>query len=350
MPLFRKKASAPDLAQGIDAFWAWWAAAGAAQTSAAIADRAPDRMVDELSRRVNGIHPGLAWELASGRRAQHVLVVSPEGNPDLRSAARRWLRAAPEPDATWEYADARQPVPDLDDIRLSLGKQTVCFGDTLVTARRVGHHFDVTVHHPVFEEIPVEAQLQITYLALDAALGEVDVETWIGEIEPAALAPLDAFPLHHLSRLVADLREELTDADGSPTWVILKGSGPEGPVMALAQVPLAPTTAPELDEHVAVAATYDQLTDEGFPGDPSLEALRTLEDRLADVLDGRGRLVAHESSGGRRTLHFYVDSATGATGELLAAARDWRLDGVAGVVHTAAEPDPGWSAVRHLRA
>ena len=44
------------------------------------------------------------------------------------------------------------------------------------------------------------------------------------------------------------------------------------------------------------------------------------------------------------------EDTTGATGELLAAARDWRLDGVAGVVHTAAEPDPGWSAVRHLRA
>lgn len=350
MPLFRKKASAPDLAQGIDAFWAWWAAAGSAQTAAAIADRTPDRMVDELSHRVNGIHPGLAWELASGRRAQHVLVVSPEGNPDLRGAARRWLRAAPEPDETWEYADARQAVPSLDDIRLTLGKQTVCFGDTVVTARRVGHHFDVTVHHPVFEEIPVEAQLQITYLALDAALGEVDVETWIGEIEPAALAPLDAFPLQHLARLVADLREELTDADGSPTWVMLQGSGPEGPVLAVAQVPLAPTAAPELDEHVAVAASYDQVTDDGLPSDGSLEALRSLEDRLATVLGGRGRLVAHESSGGRRTLHFYVDSATGATRELLEEARGWRHDGAAGVVDTAAEPDPGWSAVRHLRA
>ena len=252
--------------------------------------------------------------------------------------------------AEQRVADARQAVPSLDDIRLTLGKQTVCFGDTVVTARRVGHHFDVTVHHPVFEEIPVEAQLQITYLALDAALGEVDVETWIGEIEPAALAPLDAFPLQHLARLVADLREELTDADGSPTWVMLQGSGPEGPVLAVAQVPLAPTAAPELDEHVAVAASYDQVTDDGLPSDGSLEALRSLEDRLATVLGGRGRLVAHESSGGRRTLHFYVDSATGATRELLEEARGWRHDGAAGVVDTAAEPDPGWSAVRHLRA
>ena len=350
MPLFRKKASAPDLAQGIDSFWGWWTAAGAAQTAAAIASRAPEGMVDELSRRVNGIHPGLAWELATGRSAQHVLVVSPEGNPDLRGAARRWLRAAPEPDSTWEYADARRAVPDLDDIRLSLGKQTVCFGDTVVTARRVGHHFDVVVHHPVFEEIPVEAQLQITYLALDAALGEIDVETWVGEIEPAALAPLDAFPLRHLPRLVADLREELTDADGSPTWVMLRGSGPDGPVMAVAQVPLAPTAAPELDEHVAVAASYHHGTGEGLPGDDALMALRDLEDRLAGVLAGRGRLVAHESTGGRRTLHFYVDSATGATRELLEAARGWRHEDLAGVVETASESDPGWSAVRHLRA
>lgn len=350
MPLFRKKASAPDPAQGIDSFWEWWAASGARQTAEAIAAKDPHRMVDELSRRVNAIHPGLAWELGAGRGAEHVLVVSPEGNPDLRSAARRWLRAAPGPDDTWEYADARQPVPDLDDIRLTLGPQEICFGDTVVTARRVGHHFDVTVHHPAFEEIPVEAQLQITYLALDAALGETEVETWIGEIQPAATAPLDSFALAHLAGLVDGLRTELTDEDGSPTWVMLQGTGPDGPVMAVAQVPLSPTVTPELDQHVAVSASYDDRTDEGFPADRALDALRDLEDRLTAELDGQGRIVAHETSAGRRTLHYYVDSTTQAASGLARTARDWSGDGVVGEVATHAEPDPGWSAVRHLRA
>ncbi len=349
MALFRKKApSAPDLIQGIDGFWSWWLDSGADRTAAAIAAHDPQRMVEELSRRVNAIHPGLAWELTpgDGAGAEHLLVVSPEGNPELRSTARRWLRAAPPPSATWEYADARQPAADLTGIRLGIGGREVGFGDMVVAARRLGYRFEITLHHPLFADLPHEAQLQITYLALDAAIGETHVETWIGEVAPAASAPLDSFPLEHLRGLVHQLVAETTDEAGEPTWVLLHGNGADGPVLASAQVPLSPTSAPELDHHVAVVVPFADRTEEGFPGDASLQDLRDLEDHLTARLGHSGRLVAHETTAGVRTLHFYVDSATPSAGVLSAAVHGWGQ----GRVTVTDEPDPAWDAVRHLRA
>ncbi|MFN8193533.1 MAG: DUF695 domain-containing protein [Nocardioidaceae bacterium] len=352
MALFRKKArfareasAAPG--QGIESFWTWWSEDGAARTADAVAARDPRRMVEELSRRVNAVHPGLAWELAAGTDgAEHLLVVSPEGNPELRATARRWLRAAPPPDETWEFADARQPVADLDDIRLGIDGNEVGFGEMVVTARRVGYRFDVTVHHPLFADLPPETQLQITYLALDAAVGETDTETWIGDVAPASVAPLDAFPLALLRGLVDQLVAETTDEYGEPTWVLLRGDGPSGPVLASAQVPLCPTAAPELDLHVAVVVPFAERTEEGFPGDASLQQLRDLEDHLAARVGDSGRLVAHETSAGVRTLHFYVDSTSPSAGVLEGAVRGW----TEGRVSVSDEPDPAWDAVRHLRA
>ena len=46
-----------------------------------------------------------------------------------------------------------------------------------------------------------------------------------------------------------------------------------------------------------------------------------------------------------RTLHFYADSTTPADAVLQAAVTGWDQ----GRVTVAAQPDPAWHAVRHLR-
>ncbi len=344
MGIFRRKEAAVSGAGGIAAFWEWWTASGAGECARAIAARQPEVVVETMSDRLGAVAPGLAWELAPGTTSAHRLVVTAAGNPELRAAARRWLRAAPPADATWEYADSRGPVGDLTGMTLTVGDVQVALDDVTVRTTREGNHYNVAVHHPAFAGLPEEARQAATFIALDTALGELAVETWIGRIEPALQAPAGSVSLAGLRQKVDALGEEHL-SEGGPAWVLLQAEGPAGPLLAAAQVPLAAAYAPHLDHHVSVRVEFAERTDEGFPGDGSLAALRALEDHLTDRLGGSGLLVAHETSAGTRELHYYVDSTTPAQEVLEAAVRGWEQ----GDVRIAADPDPGWQAVRHLR-
>jgi hypothetical protein len=57
-----------------------------------------------------------------------------------------------------------------------------------------------------------------------------------------------------------------------------------------------------------------------------------------------GALVAHETSGRIRTLHFYVDSQTNARAEIESRLARWR-EGRASI---APQLDPAFEHVRHL--
>lgn len=346
MRLFRRDARPHEPAAAIAAFWEWWVAEGRAAVTQALEDRDPERISDELSEAVSAVHPDLAWELAAGDLAQHVLVVTAEGDPELRPLATRWLRASPGVDETWEYAASRQPAGDVEQIVLGLGDRELAFSDIRVGARREGSHLEVSVYHPLFRELEEQVRGQVAFLALDAALGEDDVEAWVGEITPSTEPPLDGFGLPALRSVVRDLRDDNTDPDGSPHWVIMEGQGVDGPVMALAQVPLSPTTAPTFDTHVAVLVPYTDLTEQGYPGPGSLGPLRSLEEHLSERIQGSGQIVAHQSHRGMRVLHIYVDSTTPAVEQMRAAVEAWDQ----GRIRVQVTPDPGWHNVAHLRS
>lgn len=342
MNLFRRKTAEPDR---IAAFWAWWTAEGAGSCAAAIAAGDARRVVPVLGPQVQRIHPGLAWELAAGVVSAHTLVVSPEGAAELRALARRWLLAAPPADETWSYTDVRPRAADPESVSLGLeGGVPLSFGDVSVAAHRVGTRLDVTVHHPAFAGLPDGARGRVAMLALDAALGETAVELWIGRITATELAPRDAFGLGALRAFVEQMQGDYVDEDGAPSWHLLRGEGPGGPVVAMATVPLHPAVAPLLTHHVTVMASYADQTDDGLPAGASLDALRGLEDDLAELLGGDGRVVAHESSAGVRLLHAYVDGATDAPERLRRARLPW----AEGTVEVRVDPDPAWDAVRHL--
>ncbi|MEO9326280.1 DUF695 domain-containing protein [Nocardioides sp. C4-1] len=327
-----------------DDFWAWWTTQGAASCEAAIAAGTVESLVDELTERVHAMSPDLVWELGPGTTAQHRLVVSPEGNPDVRAVARRWLRAAPEPTDTWQYADARGADPDPGSGGIRVGGADVQFAEIRVGATRVGNHVDVAVHHPRLRELPEQARGMVVFISLDHTLGELECETWIGAVEVALDEPDDAVTLEGLRELVAAVRDDATDADGGPTWVMLQGEVDGRPLMAVAQVPLAPSFAPHLDTHLAVEVPFP-ATDEGFPDEGALDDLRAIEDHLTQRLDDMARLVAHETGQGRRVLHYYADSARPVDGVAEAAVTGWTH----GVVTVTRDADPGWHAVRHLR-
>lgn len=331
----------------VTAFWDWWTREGARTSAAAIDALDPHRVAEEISRRVGAVDRRLAWEFAPGEVSDHLLVVTAEGDPALRALARQWLLHAPEPDGSWSFSDLRPPARAPEGIVLSAeDAPRIGFGQVSVAARRRGVRLDLVVHHPSFGELPPQARTRIAFLALDATLGEALVQCWVGTVETATEVPRDGLGLEALGAAVRELADEYVDADGHPAWLLLEAATDAVRGLASTVVPLDPLLAPHLTVHVGVVAEYAEQTDEGLPGPGSLDRLRALEDRLAQVLGGDGLLVAHETSAGRRVLHAYARSGAPLSARALSTALPWPE----GRLRASVEDDPGWQAVGHLRA
>jgi hypothetical protein len=111
------------------------------------------------------------------------------------------------------------------------------------------------------------------------------------------------------------------------------------------QTPLHPVRWPLFDQHVEVVLGYPDLDRSGMPDAAALTALRSFEDRLLAALDHSAALVAHETAGGRRTLHVYAAGGSPAEETAVRLAAGWRR----GSARTGSRPDPSWEAVAHLR-
>lgn len=291
------------------------------------------------------MHRDLAWELGPGTISEHVLVVSAEGAPELRPIARRWLLAAPPTDRIWAYADTRQPTTDLG-WTLEVDGHQVTASDVAVqwTVDEDRACVDVVVHHPAFGSMPVGTRDQVAFLLLDHGVGEEAVETWIGEVSSSAVRPEPAGDLGQLRSVVGRLADSHSGPE--PTWQLMSGQTPAGQaVLAMVRVPLRAASAPHLDAYVQIELPYTPGDDGSLPDDASLEHLRAVEDRVEEALGNDGRVLAHETTGGLRTVHVYADSATDAAARALEAvdahsARNHR---------STVTPDPGWQAVAHLR-
>lgn len=329
----------------IVAFWDWWNTAGHQKWAQVAGQGIPaQELVDELRARIEAIAEGLAWEVTAGSESVHQLVVTADGDPDLRVAARRWLLAAPEPDPIWSYADSRQALAAVEDVGLELGDRSLTGVEAQVGVRRVGSRVDVTVFHPGLTELAEEERSLALFVLLDQTLGERQTETWIGELSPSEVPPLDGFGLSGLRAVVRDLAADFTDEQGEPRWALFEGESPTGPVTASAQIPLAAAGWPLLDHYVRVEVAYTDQQSDGLPDEHGLQKLQHLEESLGQAIREDGRVVAHETTGGVRALHLYVDGRSDAFSRAESAAKQWdRAARVTG------ERDPGWSAVQHLR-
>lgn len=345
MALFRRRSQRTGSSH-VASFWEWWAGEGRSLAEQSIeAQLDPEDFARTMTSRVRVLGE-LGWELAAGEVSRHVLVITSEGDPSGRAVARRVVLAAPDADTTWSYVDTRPPAPDPESVVISGGGlQDIDFAQVQVSARMEGGHLDVQVHHPAFSELPEEDRAMVTFLALDAALGEEGTELWLGEVQPVEFPPLDGFGLTALRSVVHDLKRQRLDPDGRPGWVMLRGETKQGPLLAMARSPLHPLTAPNLDTYVGVALPYSHRTADGLPDEGSLEPLRDFEDRLETTLGTAGQVVAHLSNAGTRTLHVYVDSTAGVLPPVKVLARSW--DQGTANVHDMRDPD--WSAVTHLR-
>jgi hypothetical protein len=214
MGFFRRRPSPEQVRarqdDGIAAFWTWWVAEGRARTTATFDSKDGDavrRFAPVLAEHVQAIDPGLSFETGTGGAARHVLTVTAAGDPDLRDAAQRWLDAAPAADETFEYSSFRCPEADPSGVSIRLDEhRTVDLASATVVTLVEGGKVHVQVSHPEFASLPDDAQAQITFLLLDALLGEEAVERWVGEVAWTPGHGVPPTPLLDLPGVVGDLR------------------------------------------------------------------------------------------------------------------------------------------------
>jgi uncharacterized protein DUF695 len=208
-------------------------------------------------------------------------------------------------------------------------------------------HVDVTMYHPGFAALPVDQHMVTAFMLLDTVLGEAAVDSWVGTVTAGTEPPEDLVPLIDLPTVVHDLEAELTDAEGERPWLLTKRTTDSGaPILSSAQVPLRAASAPHLDTYVDVSVSFSEWTSGGLPAPASLKRLREFQDHVSGRLGVRGRVVAHETQEGIRTLHLYVDSTTSAIKQVREAIAGWTQ----GTVSVTEKRDPAWDNVRHLRS
>lgn len=341
MALFRRTSPASK-GHPIFEFWEWWSESGADDLARAIGSGEYGSLPEVVAAKTSAIHPDLAWELGAGTGAQHRFSLTAGGIAELRPLAERWIRAAPPVTDTWEFASSLLRSSDDLDGDVEFAGHRVVLGDSRfsVTVDPDRHRIDVVAYNPSFSVMPEQGQLGLTFLMLDWCLGEDDVERWVGSIEVTAVAPADGLTARELAGRIDALASQRED----DSWAILSWKTDGGDdAMAMVRQWTRWIDYPVLDQHNAITVSFTERTPNGFPGMSSLEQLRTLEDELIDTFGRHGLLIAHETSAGSRTLHFYSDSHDQNLSDSLAT---WASD--RGGLGLEQATDPSWLNVRHF--
>lgn len=304
MGLFRRKSTrAADPRPAIQAFWTWWEHHRHDVVRALEEQRTEEaeRMVEPA---VAAIDPRLSWELTVGTDRKFGLVVTSAGVPELWATAARWALAAPtDPDVEFLSTRGRHPHI-LQTSVIKVDGFDFAMNELVVGCRVDNGKVNVVVHHPLFTLVEHEHRLRVAFLGLDAAIGEVDVERWLGSVEVSAEAPLDAIPMSALG----DVVDQLNGSGGE--WAAMEGRNAKGPIFAIVRRAANRFTYPLADTHLAVVLQYED-SGNGMPADPSITSdIEELEENVVDVLGGEGPHavhVAHVTGGGQVVAHFYVD-------------------------------------------
>jgi hypothetical protein len=220
MRLFRRKSTAADPpdprtawpeqhvpedpAVAAETFWQGWYDL-LPMVSAALGEGEPHRVEHELCQLVEALHPRLHFSLERGRRSIYALVVTGQEDPELRPFTDAWRAAAPPDDAIWEYHDSVPPVPDPTEVTVNLGEHRIALADVRVVAQVDEDVVDVAVFHPGFRDLDEAARQTMTFLPLDATLGERVAAERLRRVETAEAEPAGAITLLEFRELVRGL-------------------------------------------------------------------------------------------------------------------------------------------------
>ena len=325
---------------GIAAFWKWWGAVSL-EDRLRVATGDATALQQELSRRVDAIHPNLAWEFGPGKTSEHALTLSGEGDPVGRLVAERWRRAGPPDGPHWSYFTTRQPADPSELLGLVIkyeGAELDFKGFVVVASEESPRpRLALDVWHPNLATLHEDARMNAAFVVLDNALGEDAVETWIGRIEVADSKPADGLDLKQLAEAVA--RREAEEAE--PTFSLAEGKDPKTGARLVFTIDknLRRWNHPFHDTWCDVGLAYAPNAD-GMPSNDDLERLQDAQEALLAKLGKTAVFAATATGNGARHIWLFVDGDSDALAQVAA----WKQD-YAGEVTVDAAFDPGWKNI-----
>ncbi|MEB3366747.1 hypothetical protein [Saccharopolyspora mangrovi] len=212
--LRRRDAEAPaepvdvpaEAAERAAAFWKWWDD-HLPEIASALGDSEPQRIENLVAEAVAGVHPDLTFSIEHGEGAAFALVISSQADPELRPYTDAWMAAAPAADTLWEYHDSVPAVPDPTQVTVNLRGEKYSLEQVRVAAQVDESEglVDVAVYHPGFHKLDDNARRALTFLPLDATLGERLAADRLGRVETAEAEPEGAIGLLELRELVHEV-------------------------------------------------------------------------------------------------------------------------------------------------
>lgn len=232
----------------IERFWAWWSEARD-RLDVALREPAGRRTaIDEVHLRLRQLN--LYGDVIPRPDGTDLIVGSAAGDPERRIVAAHWLTGAPEPDGRFAFATFRpaQPIEQLMGV-VSPGDPPLPIAEMRFVPRWRVHDDRVDVTAFVGEGVRAERASKLAAAVLRSAVGELDMECWLGTLTVSGFPPVGGVDL---AGLLEELAEEVA-VRGAPHWFLYEYEKPDGsPLIVTVRRPIQPARHPFLDGCVTI--------------------------------------------------------------------------------------------------
>jgi len=178
------------------AFWRWFES-----NESALFDFEKDqeRTFDRLTAEMHKVNSSLAFEFGPKEDGHREFTISADGIREAFPKVETLYAAAPSL-PRWRFVKFRQRRKPFD---ISYGGVSVQARTVAVQVKPGGPKVNITVFFPGYSDTAERAYKAITFLLLDQALGEYDVEMHVAEIsvKPFSQAPAQACSLEALPKV-----------------------------------------------------------------------------------------------------------------------------------------------------
>ena len=195
--------------QRVEGFWRWYEEV-ADRFHQTIEDHRCTDLSDEVSEAVHRFLPGMAWVFGPGEKpGEHSFTLSGEGIEFKQMLALHWLKRVPRIEG-WKFYAERQPAEEPGNFSLRFDDLVFGAMEFWVTPEidEENECVDLTVWHPLAEQLDAQRCQTALFLFLDELFGEVGTGRWIGTMEFSQSKLAESMPILELKEFVDTTRAD----------------------------------------------------------------------------------------------------------------------------------------------
>lgn len=181
---FKRKQQEQSFKENVKKFWQEFEVKEK-EIKAAVHHKEQDTVSAHITHLISILKLRLSWSIApqSKEEKKFVLTLSPEGNKHLYLLAHFWKSLAPH-HKDWLFYATKKENPGFGNMILNIEGTEFPFAEATYIVNEVegAKKLDVVIYHPLFHTMGETHIDNIKFMILDELLGEIVVETMIGQI------------------------------------------------------------------------------------------------------------------------------------------------------------------------